>query len=176
MNATRYEPHSPSRRFEALDAPAGGEDEEKRKQRIDNRKAPKDARADGKSEADAAQRDRRRSRARIFFEGAHDAQERERVGRRKWAVLGVDEHVAVVERAGGEEDERDQAGERAADAAPQPPSDEQSENADGGADEPARWEQPERQNLGGERGEKIKSAAVHVEVDERQRPLVGEAG
>jgi len=55
--------------------------------------------------------------------------------------------VAVVERASGEEDECDKTGERTADAAPQPPSDEQSKNADGGADEPARRKQPNGRTL-----------------------------
>ena len=56
------------------------------------------------------------------------------------------------------------------------PGDEQPEDADRRAQEPARLEQAERQSLGERRGEKVEAAAVAVEIDEGQRALVGEAG
>ena len=84
--------------------------------------------------------------------------------------------MSVVERTGGEKDETDQAGERAAKPPAEPPGDEQADDADRRAHQTARLEQAERQNFGGERGEEIEAAAVHVEIDERQRALVGKAG
>ena len=83
--------------------------------------------------------------------------------------------MAVIERAGGEKDERDQPGERAAEAPSQPPGDEKADEADSPAYEPPRLEQAERQHLRRERGEKIETAAVHVEIDEGERALIGEA-
>ena len=106
---------------------------------------------------------------------AHDAEKRDHHGYRERRVFRIHEHVAVIERAGGEEEERDQAGERAAEPAPQPPGDEKADEADRGADKSPRFEQAERQNFRGERGEKIESAAVHVKIDERQRAFVGKA-
>ena len=81
--------------------------------------------------------------------------------------------MPVIERAGGEKNERDQPGERAAQAASQPPGEEQADQAHGGTDEAARFKQTERQNLCGKRGKKVEPAAIHVEVYEGQRASVG---
>ena len=83
--------------------------------------------------------------------------------------------MTVVERAGGKQDERDQTGERATEPPAEPPGREQPDEADNGADQPARLEQAERQYFRGERGENVEAATIHVEIDERQRALVGEA-
>src|SRR5262245_20245386 len=80
------------------------------------------------------------------------------------------------QRAAGEEGQRYQPGNRAADAARGAPYDDQSNETDYGAQQSARLEYGERQNLGGERGEEVEAAAIHVEIDEGERPLVGEAG
>ena len=56
-----------------------------------------------------------------------------------------------------------------------PPGDEQPEDADGGADQPARLEQSERQHFGGKRRRHVEAAAVFVEIDEGERARVGEA-
>ena len=48
-------------------------------------------------------------------------------------------------------------------------------DADEGADQAARLEQFERKDLVQQRGRHVEAAAIHVEVDERQRALVGEA-
>src|SRR5271156_6535791 len=84
--------------------------------------------------------------------------------------------MSVVERTGGKKDEADQAGERAAEPPPEPPGDEEADDTNGAAHQTARLEQVERQNFCSERGEHIEAATVHVEIDERQRALVGEAG
>ena len=68
-----------------------------------------------------------------------------------------------------------QAGERPADAAPGPPDDRKPDQADDRAGQPARLEQRERQDLCEQRRGEIEAAAVAVEVDERQRALVGQA-
>ena len=113
---------------------------------------------------------------RIFLEGTHDAQQRNDAGNRERPVLGVDEHMSVVERTGGQQDQSDQAGERTANAPAEPPGDEEADDADRRAHQTARLEQAERQDFGSERGEEIETAAVHVEIDERQRALVRKAG
>ncbi len=82
----------------------GGDDEEKRHERIDHGEAAHDTRADREAEPDTGERDGRRRNARVFLECAHEAEQRNRHGDRERAVLGVDEHVAVIERAGGEQE------------------------------------------------------------------------
>ena len=74
--------------------------------------------------------------------------------------------MPVVERAGGQQEESDKSGERAADAPAEAPGHEQADEADGGADEPPRREQAERQNFRRERGKEIEAAAIHVDIDE----------
>ena len=164
------------RRFWCARARSNGNNEQQRQQGVEHRKAAHDARADGEADADAAQRNCRRRRPRIFLEGAHDAEQRDGAGDRERSILGVDEHVSVVERTGGKKDNTDQAGERAAKPPAEPPGDEQADDADRCAHQTARLEQAERQNFGSERAEQIKAAAVHVKIDEPQRALVGKAG
>ncbi len=53
--------------------------------------------------------------------------------------------------------------------------DEKSDNPDRGADEAARLEQIERQDLGDERREHVEAAAIGVEIDEGERALIAEA-
>ena len=91
------------------------------------------------------------------------------------ASFGIDEHVAVVERAGGEQHERKQSGKRAADAAADPPGDGEAGDADRGAEQPPGFEQIERQHLGQQRRRHVEAAAVEIEIDERQRAGVVEA-
>ncbi len=50
------------------------------------------------------------------------------------------------------------------------------ENTDAGADEPARFEQVERQNFGQQRGDHVEAAAIHVEIDEGESARVAKAG
>ena len=64
--------------------------------------------------------------------------------------------MPVVERAGRQQNESDQSRDGPADAPAQSPGDKEADEADGGADEPARREQAERQNLGGKRGQRSK--------------------
>ena len=116
-----------------------------------------------------------RCRRGIFLERAHQPEQQQRHRDRERRVLRVHEHVAVVERAGGEQRERDQAGERAADAAAEPPGRREPGEADQPAGEPARLEQIERQDLGEQRRDHVEAAAIGIEIDERQRAPVGEA-
>src|SRR5450756_309245 len=83
--------------------------------------------------------------------------------------------MAVIERAGREQDERDQAGGRPTDAAADAPGDEQPDDADGGPDQTPRLEQSERQHFGGERRRHVEAAAIFVEIDEGESARVGEA-
>ena len=169
MNGMRNDPHSPSAGLSPVARDLMARMSRSGSSASKTAKPPITRVPIGKADADAAQSDGRRRGARIFLERAHDAEEGDHHRHRERRVLRVHEHVAVIERAGGEKDERDQAGERAAEAACQPPGDEQADKADRGADQPARLEQTERQNLCGKRGEKVEPAAIHVEIDERQR-------
>ncbi len=54
---------------------------------------------------------------RIFVEGAHEAKREQRHRDRKGRVLRVDEHMPVIERAGRQQRDREQAGDRPAEAA-----------------------------------------------------------
>src|SRR5262249_38591189 len=82
--------------------------------------------------------------------------------------------MADVERAARQQCERKDTGQWPADAAAGPPDYEQPDQSHSGAEEPSRLEQGERENLGGERGQKIEAAAIHVEIDEGEGSLVGE--
>ena len=136
---------------------------------VDRAERAHDARAERQADTDADERGAADAGARIFFERAHQAEQQDRHRDRERRVLRVHEHVPVILRAGRQQDERDQAGERAADAAADPPDHEQSEDADRGAEQPARLEHAERQNLRERRREEVEAAAVIVEIDERQR-------
>src|SRR6516225_6845423 len=79
---------------------------------------PNDSEA-GTEEGAACNRD-----AGIVFEDSHETEEKNRHRDRKGRVFRVHEHVAVVERTGGEQDERGQSRRRPADAAPDAPGEE----------------------------------------------------
>ena len=144
MNAARKSPHSPHAVLNPLACDLIARMSEERQKRVEDGETAHDTRPDRKAYADAAQRHGCRRRVGIFFEGAHDTQERNRRGHREWRVLRVDEHVAPVERARGEESKRDQAGERAAEPPSEPPRDKEANEADRGAHQPSRLEQAER--------------------------------
>ena len=73
--------------------------------------------------------------------------------------------MAVVKRAGGEQNERKEPGERASDAPASSPYDQETDETYRRADESPRLEQREGQNLRGERREQVEAAAVIIEVD-----------
>ena len=83
--------------------------------------------------------------------------------------------MADIQRAGRQQRERDEAGERPADAPPGPPDDHKPEQADDRAGSRRVSNTRERQHLREQRGREIEAAAVFVEVDPRQRAPVGEA-
>jgi len=80
--------------------------------------------------------------------------------------------VAVVERAGGEQYERDQTGRGAAEAAANSPGRNQSNDANRSPDESPGLEKTERKHFGGEPSRHVKAAAIFVEIDEGQRALI----
>ena len=84
--------------------------------------------------------------------------------------------MPVIERADAQEDEREQPGFAAADPARDAPDDEQADETDRRAGEPAGLEQRERQNLREQCREHVEAAAVHVKIDEGERARVAEAG
>ena len=148
-------------------------EQRERRKRLDRSERPHDARAERQAEADADQRAGGDRQPRIFFEGSHQPEQENRHRHREGRILRVHEHVAVVERTGGEQHERDQPGERPADAPADAPGDEQPDQSDGGADQPARLEQRERQRPWRQARPEVEAAAVVIEVDPRQRALIG---
>ncbi len=153
-----------------------GDGQQQSGDRIDRPKATEDAGADREADAGTEQRAGRRRRPRIFLERAHQAEHQDRHRGCERRVLGVHIHVPVIERAGGEQHERQQPGDRPADPAAEPPGHRETDEADHRAGEPARLEQIEGQNLGEERGRHVEAAPIGIQVDEGQRPSIGESG
>ena len=60
--------------------------------------------------------------------------------------------------------------------ASQAPGDQETRNADDGADQAPRLVDIERQDFCRKRREDIEAAAIHVQIDEGERALIGEAG
>ena len=83
--------------------------------------------------------------------------------------------MAVKQRAGRQQNQSGAAGDRAAQPAADPPGDEQADDADGGADQAARLEQIERQNFGDQCRRHVETAAIFIQIDERQRARIGKA-
>src|SRR6266545_4422517 len=75
-------------------------EERQRSQRLDRSERPHDARSERQAEADADEGAGADRHARIFFEGAHQADEENRHRDRERRILRVHEHVTVIERAG----------------------------------------------------------------------------
>ena len=136
-----------------------------RRERADQSERAHDARAERQTEADADEAPGRQRHPGILLERAHRPEQQNRHRDREGGVLRVHEHVAVVERAGGEQHQRHEPSERPADAPADPPCDSEPENSDRRANQPARLEQRERQNLRGERRKQVEAAAVIIEVD-----------
>ena len=143
---------------------------------IDQREPAEDAAADRQAGADADDQDRARRGRRIFLDQPHQAQHQHDHRDREWRVLRVHEHVAVEGRAQHEQQQRRKARERTADAAAEPPRHRKPDHADDGAEQAAGLEQFERNDLVQQRGRHVEAAAIHVEIGERQRGGVLEAG
>ena len=133
------------------------EDERDGGSRVETCHSADDARADGEAKADAEQRDRCGRRPRILRECAHEAEEQQRHRDRERHILRVHEHVPVVERAGGQQEKRDQAAGRTGDAPCDAPCDDEPGKADDGAGQAPRLEQIERQHLGKQRREHVEA-------------------
>ena len=133
-------------------------------------------RADRQAGAEADDQDGARRGRGIFLGEAHQTQHQDhhRDGERR--VLRVHEHVPVEGRAQRQQQQRRKPGERAADAARQPPRHGKADQADDGAEQAAGLEQFERDDLVQQRRGHVEAAAIHVEIGERQRAGVLEAG
>jgi hypothetical protein len=144
--------------------------------RIDQRQPAENPATDGETGAEADDQDGPRRGLRIFLGEAHEAQHQDhhRDGERR--VLRVHEHVAVEGRAQCEQQQRREAGKRAADAPRQPPCHGKADQADDGAEQAAGFEQFERDDLVQQRGCHVEAAAIHIEIGERQRAGIVEAG
>ena len=83
--------------------------------------------------------------------------------------------MAVVERAGGEQRQREEAGQWSAEAASNAPDHGEAHNADDAAAQSARFPEVERQYLRGVSGQHVEAAAIGVEIDEMECALIGKA-
>ncbi len=170
--------NSPSRAaaFRTPDRARFGKHDDQQRNKRNGRSNPRqDARAEGQAEANAGKRNRAHAGFRILFERAHQAEQQHRHRGGEGRVLRVHEHVAVIERAGREQHQRHQTSHRSTKPAADTPGRDQADDADGRADQPPRFEQSERQHLGGKRGRHVEAAAIFVEIDERQRAVVAKA-
>ncbi|MGY4297207.1 hypothetical protein ACVWXN_005302 [Bradyrhizobium sp. i1.4.4] len=84
--------------------------------------------------------------------------------------------MAVEDRAEREQQERGKTGKGPADAAAEPPRHRKPDHADHGAEHASRLEQLERNDLVQESRDHVEAAAIHVEIRERERRGVPEAG
>ncbi len=162
--------------FHAQPTPFDGDNERQGGRPVERGDDADDARSDRRADADAEQDDARGGRSRIRIEQAHESEQQESHRDGKRGVLRVDEHVPVVERAGGQEGQRHQSGQRPRQLSADAPGCEQADEAECRADQAARLEQIERQELGEQRGRHVEAAAVHIQIDEGERAGVAEAG
>ena len=143
---------------------------------IDQGEAAEDAAADREAGADADDQDVRGEGAGYSSRQPHQAQHQDDHRDSKWRVLRVHEHVAVEGRAQHQQQQRRQPCERAADAAAKPPRHAKPDQADNGAEQAAGLEQFKWNDLVQQCCGHIEAAAIHVEIGERQRRGVLEAG
>ncbi len=144
--------------------------------KVDDAKAPHHPRSDREAKTGAGKQAGCWSDQWIGLQQADESEQKDRHCDCKGRILGIHERVPDVKRAGRQQHHRRAAGGRAANAAANAPSRQQSNKADQGADEPPRLEQSEGKDLGGERGQHVEAAAIHVEIDEGECALVGETG
>ena len=152
------------------------EEQQHRRQHVERADQRENARAGSNAEGEANADDDGTRRLRIVFERMHQSEQQERHRHRERRVLRVHEHMPVEQRQGGEQQGGEETGGGTAEPPPQPPGRGDAGDADQPADQPPGLEQVERQDLGGERGQHVEAAAIHVEIDERQRALVAESG
>ena len=86
-------------RAQAQCAPFGAPDQRHRRGRVKNRNPADHPRAERQSDADAGKRDSGRTRSLIFLKSAHEPEQQDRHRDRERRILGVHEHVPVIERA-----------------------------------------------------------------------------
>ena len=144
--------------------------------RIDHGQPAEDARTDRQAGAEADDQDGARGGLRIFLRQTDEAEHQDHHRNREWRILRVHEHVPVEGGAQGQQKQRCEPAQRAADTAAQPPRHRKPDQADDGAEQAAGFKQFQRNDLVQQRCRHIEAAAVHVEIGERQRRGVLEAG
>ncbi len=144
--------------------------------RIDQRQPAENPAADRQAGAEADDQDGARRRRGIFFRQTHEAEQQDHHGDCERRVLRVHEHVPVEGRAQHQQQQRREAGQRPTDAARQPPGHGKPDHADDGAEQPAGFEQFERNDLVQQGCRHVEAAAIHIEIGEGQCAGVLEAG
>ena len=146
------------RRAQAVARAARAADSKReRGERIERGEAAHDARADRQAEADPEERDGRGIGRGYSSNARTRPSSRSAMATANGASFGVHEHVPVVERAGGEQDEREQPGDGPPIRRPIRQVTNRPTSADRGADQPPRLEQIERQHLRQQRGQPCRS-------------------
>ena len=133
-------------------------------------------RTDRQAGAEADDQDGARRGLRIFLGQPDKAEHQDHHRNREWRVLRVHEHVPVEGRAQRQQQQRRESGQRAADAAAKPPRHAKADQADDGAEQAAGFKQLQRDDLVQQCCRHVEAAAIHIEIGERQRRGVLEAG
>ncbi len=144
--------------------------------RVEQRQSAEHARAERQAGAESDEQDGARRGLRVFLGEAHEAQHQDHHRDRERRILRVHEHVPVEGRAERQQQQRGKSGQRAADAAAEPPRHRKPDDADDGADQAAGFKQFERDDLVQQRRRHVEAAAIHIEVGKRQRAGVLETG
>ena len=143
---------------------------------VDQGHAAEDARTDRQAGAEADDQDGARRGLWIFLRQTDEAEHQDHHRNREWRVLRVHEHVPVEGGAQRQQKQRCQSAERTADPAAKPPRHAKTDQADDGAEQAAGFEQLQRDDLVQQCCDHVEAAAIHVEIGERQRGGVLEAG
>jgi hypothetical protein len=138
--------------------------------------AGEDARTDRQASAEADDQDGARRGFWIFLRQPDQAEHQDHHRNREGRVFRVHEHVPVEGGAQCQQKQRRHAAERTADPAAKPPRHGKTDQADDGAEQAAGFEQFQRNDLVQQGCRHIEAAAIHVEIGERQRRGVLEAG
>ena len=144
--------------------------------RIDQCKAAEDARTDRQAGAEADNQNGSRRGRRILLSEANQAEHQDRHRNRERRILRIHEHVPVECRAQHQQQQGGKTRKGTADAPPQTPRHRKADQADDGAEQAAGFEQFERNDLVQQGRRHVEAAAIHIEIGERQRGGVLEAG
>ena len=150
--------------------------EGKGRKKLQCAKAAHDARAKRQASTPSKQRSSSEGHPWILIECTYLREQKKCHSHRKGRVLGIYEHVAVVERARRQKRERHKTCERTSHAAASAPGDKQPKHSNCRAQQTTGRKQRQGQDFRGRCGKEIETAAVVVQVHPRQGAPVMQAG